>query len=125
MSKERPSAEKDGEFSVNRPEIQRSGTTVPPVGIGMGRRYSVWVRTALTNASMLPRFAQAILLHRSPNGSGLAAPPRDGARYGRAVSCRLLRPIRISSSAAGETSKDENESSPLNATGSHFPSGSE
>src|SRR5947208_6483364 len=73
---------------------------------------------------MSPRFAQAMLLDRSPNGSGLAVPPPDGARYGRAISCRLLLPIRISSSPAGEMSKDENESSPLSETCSHFPSGS-
>src|SRR3954453_19438858 len=73
---------------------------------------------------MSPRFAQAILLHRSPNGSALAVPPPDGARYGRAVSRRLLLPMRISSSPVGETSNDENESSPLSETCSHFPSGS-
>src|SRR3954453_7114193 len=73
---------------------------------------------------MSPRFAQAMSLHRSPNGSALAVPPPDCALYGRAVSCRLLLPIRISSSPVGETSKDENESSPLTETCSHFPPGS-
>src|SRR3954447_947473 len=72
---------------------------------------------------MSPRFAQAMLLDRSPNGSGLAVPPPDGTRYVRAVSWRLLLPIRISSSPAGDTSKEENEISPLSETCSHFPSG--
>src|SRR5262249_18595060 len=73
---------------------------------------------------MSPFLAQVILVPPCPNGSGWAAPPSAGARYGRTVSCRLRLPVKISSLLSGETSNDVKLIKPDSDTCCHVPSGS-